>query len=54
MEEKGGAPQSPFYRLIDSNGDGLIDYGEYVFFVTVLSGTTLDLFSKLTCRLSHD
>ena len=41
VESKGGPAASPFYLLIDSNGDGLIDYSEYAFFVTVLSGTTV-------------
>ena len=38
LAKRGGPSPSPFYHLIDSNGDGLIDYAEYAFFVTILSG----------------
>lgn len=37
LEKAGGPPADPFYELIDSDGDGLLSYAEYVFFVTLLS-----------------
>lgn len=37
MHDKAGLPLDSFYDIIDGDGDGLISYGEYIFFVTLLS-----------------
>ena len=29
--------EDEFYSLVDQNGDGLISFGEYMFFITVLA-----------------
>lgn len=37
LENAGGPPADAFYELIDFDGDGLLSYAEYIFFVTLLA-----------------
>ena len=36
-EAAGGAPVDVFFDLVDVNGDGLVSFAEYIFFITILS-----------------
>ena len=36
-ENAGGAPLDAFFDLVDVNGNGLVSFAEYIFFITILS-----------------
>ena len=42
LDDDDNAGMSKFFDLVDTDGDGLISYGEYVFFLTLLSIPTHD------------